>query len=48
MNTKETKDLELVRDMAEMRYMGRFDSQTKEGINIVDDHNGMVFVKFGA
>ena len=48
LSTKETKDLELVRDMAEMRYMGMLDSQTEEGINIVDDDNKMVFVKFGA
>ena len=38
-NTKETKDLELVRDMAEMRYLGRFDSKTEEGIFITDDDN---------
>ena len=48
LSTKETKDLELVRDMAEMRYMGMLDSQTEEGINIVDDDNKIVFVKFGA
>ena len=42
-NTKETKDLELVRDMAEMRYLGRFDSKTEEGIFITDDDNKVVF-----
>ena len=36
-NTKETKDLELVRDMAEMRYLGKFDSSTEEGIFIIND-----------
>ena len=47
-NTKETKDLELVRDMAEMRYLGRFDSKTEEGIFITDDDNKVVFIEFGA
>ena len=47
-STKETKDLELVRDMAEMRYMGMLDSQTEEGINIIDDDDKMIFVEFGA
>ena len=38
-NTKETKDMELVKDMAEMRYIGKLDSQTDAGINIVNDDN---------
>ena len=38
-DTKETKDLELVKDMAEMRYIGMLDSQTEEGVNIVNDDN---------
>ena len=46
--TKETKDLELVKDMAEMRYIGMLDSQTEEGVNIVNDDNQLVFVEFGA
>ena len=44
--TKETKDLELVKDMAEMRYIGMLDSQTEEGINVVNDNNQLTFVKF--
>ena len=38
-NTKETKDMELVKDMAEMRYIGKLDSKTDEGINIINDDN---------
>ena len=44
--TKETKDLELVKDMA--GYIGMLDSQTEEGVNIVNDNNQLVFVEIGA
>ena len=46
-NTKEIKNLELVRDMAEMRYVGVLDSQTEEGVNVVNRANQLVFVEFG-
>ena len=31
-----------------MRYLGRFDSKTEEGIFITDDDNKVVFIEFGA
>ena len=47
-DTRETKDQELVRDRVEMRHSGMLDSQTKKGINIVNGDNRWVFVKYGA
>ena len=47
-HTKERKDLELVKDMTGMRYIGMLDRQTKEGVNIVNDDNQLVFVEEGA
>ena len=46
--TNETKDLELVKNMAEMRYIGMLDSQTEEGVNIINDDNQLISVEFGA
>ena len=47
-HTKERRDLELVKDITGMRYIGMLHSQTKEGINIVNDDNQIVFVEEGA
>ena len=47
-HTKERKNLELVRDMAGMRYIGMLGSQTEEGVNVVNDDDQLVFVKEGA
>ena len=44
-DTKETKDLELVKGMTEMRYIGMMDSQTGKGINTVNENTQLVFVK---
>ena len=40
--------MKLKKNMAEMRYLGRFDSQTEEGIFITDDDNKIIFIEFGA
>ena len=37
--TQQEKNLELIRDMTEMRYIGVLDSQTTEGVNIVRNQN---------
>ena len=44
-NTKETKDLGLVRDMIEKRHTGTMDSQTKIGINNTNENTQLVLVK---
>ena len=47
-HTKERRDLELVKDMTGMRYVGRLHSQTKEGIYVVNDDDQIIFVEKGA
>ena len=48
LHTKERRDLELIKDMTEMRYVGRLHNQTKEGIHIIDDNDQIIFLEKGA
>ena len=47
-STKVEQDLELVKDMADMRFIGLLEGETQEGINIVNPNNERVFVEYGA
>ena len=38
-NTKEVQELELVKDMTDMRFVGELQGQTDEGINMIDWQN---------
>ena len=44
-HTKEKKNLELVKDMAGMRYIGMLSSQTEEGVNVTNYDDQLVFVE---
>ena len=43
--TQQEKELELIRDMTEMRYIGLLDSQTPEGVNVIKDQSKQ-FINF--
>ena len=47
-HTKENKNLELVKDMAGMRFIGMLSSQTEEGVNVINHDDQLVFVEEGA
>ena len=44
-HTKERKNLDLVKDMASMRYIGKLCSQTEEGFNVINYDDQFVFVE---
>ena len=44
-HTKERKDLDLVKDMASMRYIGKLCSQTEEGFSVINYDDQFVFVE---
>ena len=46
-NNKTVSDLELVKHMADMRYVGLLEDQNEEGINVVNVRGQKVFVEFG-
>ena len=46
-HTKEIKNLELVKDMAGMRFIGMLSSQTEEGVNVINHDDQLVFVEEG-
>ena len=46
-NTKAERDLELIRDMVDMRFIGSLESETEEGINVINLNNEQAFVEFG-
>ena len=45
-STKEKRNLELVKDMVDMRYIGVLEEETSEGIHVVNN-NEKVFVQYG-
>ena len=46
-NTKVVSDLELVKDMVDMRFIGTLESESEEGINVVNINKEKTFVEFG-
>ena len=44
-HTRERKNLDLVKDMAGMRYIGMLCSQTEEGFNVINYDDQFVFVE---
>ena len=46
-SSKTTTDLELVKHMADMRFIGELGDHTEEGINIVNPQGQKVFVEYG-
>ena len=48
LHTKERRNLELIKDMTEMRYVGRLHNQTEDGIHIIDDEDQIIFLEKGA
>ena len=47
-NTKEERNLELIKDMADMRFIGTLESETEEGINVINVNDERIFVEHGA
>ena len=47
-STKEERNLDLLRDMVDMRFIGSLESEEEEGINVVDTNKEQTFVEFGA
>ena len=47
-NTKEERNLELLRDMVDMRFIGSLESEEEDGIHVVDINKEQTFVEFGA
>ena len=47
-NTREEKNLELAKDMVDMRFIGQLESETEEGINVVNVNDERIFVEHGA
>ena len=44
-HTKERKNLDLVKDMASMKFIGKLCSQTEEGFNVINYDEQLVFVE---
>ena len=43
LNNKTISDLELVKDMADMRYIGLLEDQNEEGVNVVNAQGQSVY-----
>ena len=46
-STKVMADMELVKDMVDMRFIGTLESESEEGINVVNINKERTFVQFG-
>ena len=46
-NSKETQDLELVKEMVDMRFIGMLTEDNSDGIQITNTNNETVFVEYG-
>ena len=45
LHTKERRNLDLIKEMTEMRYIGRLHNQTEDWIHIINDENQIIFLE---
>ena len=48
LHTKERRNLDLIKEMTEMLYIGRLHDQTEDGIHIINDEDQIIFLEKGA